>query len=280
MTSANNSSDTLFGTSLLDDEQAVQEKDLVFPILLLLAEASQNKHGPVTTYQMYTAFKNTFAMSPTDNEVVRSDRNLTRFKRTLQNVFSHDLLTRDKWIERNGEGWEITPRGRAHLLDLITPLHETAPTPGQMNVVEKGDRVIEGMVAIQILSRLADLQKDNQTPVTLTQLRREVKSMLPLTVADLHPLKNRSDTRIDQVIRNVISHNTLTKDGWCTRSEKGLVITDKGKAHLLDYVLQNEKMFDFRFLVREEQEFRAQLFQRRAEVATEAASRRKMKQKA
>lgn len=268
--------DSLFGESLFDPTRAVEEKDLVFPILLVLAKASSENHGPMSTFQLHAVFKDLFELSDDDQQIVR--RSVTRFRRTLDNVFSHDLLTRDKLAKREGEGWSITPRGRAYLLDYM--LEPKDPLPhGEMRVMTQGERVVESVVAFQMLVRLAELQKNDTTPVSTAQLRRDIKSSLPLTVSDLYPLKNRSDTKIDQIVRNVISHNTMTKSGWCQRSEKGLNITEKGKARVLDYMLEMFPAPDFGILLREENQFRAEVNARRAQAATDAAAARKTKQK-
>lgn len=269
--------DSLFGDSLFDSDRAVEEKDLVFPILLVLAKASSKNHGPMSTFQLHTVFKDLFELSDEDQEIVR--RNVTRFRRTLDNVFSHELLTRDKLAKREADGWSITPRGRAYLLDYMLEPKDPRPD-GAMLVLTQGERVVESVVAFQMLVRLAELQKNDTTPISTTQLRRDIKSSLPLTVSDLYPLKNRSDTKIDQIVRNVISHNTMTKSGWCQRSEKGgLIITEKGKARVLDYVLEMFPAPDFGILLREENQFRAEVNARRAEVAKDAAAARKAKQK-
>lgn len=269
--------DSLFGDSLFDSDRAVEEKDLVFPILLVLAKAASKNHGPMSTFQLHAVFKDLFELSDEDQEIVR--RNVTRFRRTLDNVFSHELLTRDKLAKREADGWSITPRGRAYLLDYMLEPKDPRPD-GAMLVLTQGERVVESVVAFQMLVRLAELQKNDTTPVSTTQLRRDIKSSLPLTVSDLYPLKNRSDTKIDQIVRNVISHNTMTKNGWCQRSEKGgLIITEKGKARVLDYVLEMFPAPDFGILLREENQFRAEVNARRAEVAKDAAAARKAKQK-
>jgi len=268
--------DSLFGDSLFDPTRAIEEKELVFPILLILAKAANENHGPMTTFQLHSVCKDLFVLSEDDQQIVR--RSVTRFRRTLDNVFSHDLLTRDKLAKREGDGWTITPRGRAYVLDYMLEPKDPLPN-GEMRVMTQGERVVESVVAFQMLVRLAELQKNNTNPVSTTQLRRDIKSSLPLTVSDLFPLKNRSDTKIDQIVRNVISHNTMTKSGWCTRAEKGLVITEKGKARVLDYMLESFPAPDFGILLKEENEFRAQVNARRAEAATEAAAARKLKQK-
>ena len=94
------------------------------------------------------------------------------------------------------------------------------------------------MVARQMLVRLAELQHgENPHPISMNALRKDIKAELPLSLLDIQILKDRSDTRVDQVIRNVISHNTLTKSGLVSRNERGLLITDKGRLIVLEMIL-------------------------------------------
>ena len=268
---------TIFSESALSENEIVQERDLVVPILLVLAQAERHKHGPVSTFQLHTVLKQIIALSAADQEIVKRE-NVTRFQRTVQNVISHDLLTSEKLVVRNDNGWTITPRGRAHLLDQL--FQETKELDGQARVdFDSKTRLVENIVSFHMLVRLAELQRGNSRPVSITQLRKGVKKSIPLSASDLRPLKNRQDCKIDQIVRNVISHNTLTKNGYVTRSEKGLVITIAGKAHVLDNLLEAFPAPDFGFLLVKEDEFRAKVNARRSEVATEAASARKMKQK-
>lgn len=274
----NKENNSLFGDSLLDSESVIQEKDLIFPTLLVLAKADMENQGPITTFQLHAIFKDLFVLSETDEEIVRNDRNVTRFRRTLDNIFSHDLLTRQKWAKREKTGWTITEQGRSFLLDCLLEPKDPLPN-GEMRVLSQGEKLIESVLAFQMLVRLAELQKTEKTPISTNQLRKDIKSSLPLTVSDLFPLKNRSDTKIDQIIRNVISHNTLTKNGWCTRDEKGLIITDKGKARVLNFLLEALPSPDFAILMKKDQEFREKINLRRSEAASEAASLRQKKQK-
>lgn len=59
-------------------------------------------------------------------------------------------------------------------------------------------------------------------------LVREVPKLLPLTPEDRAPLKNRSDTKITQVIRNLVSHRTLVKRGLATY-DKGVTSIVAGR---------------------------------------------------
>ena len=270
-------SETIFSQSTVSGQEPVQERDLVIPILLVLAQAERQNHGPVSTFQLHTVLKQIVELSDADQEIVKRE-NVTRFQRTVQNVISHDLLTSEKLVVRNENGWTITPRGRAHLLDAL--FEETREPDSQARVdFDSKTRIVESIVAFHMLVRLAELQRGNNKPVSITQLRKDVKNSIPLSASDLRPLKNRQDCKIDQIVRNVISHNTLTKNGHATRSEKGLVITIAGKAHVLDNLLEAFPSPDFGFLLVKENEFRAKVNARRSEVAAEAAAARKMKQK-
>lgn len=264
---------TIFAPSFLSPHEAVQERDLVVPILLVLAQAEREQCGPVTTFQLHTSLRQIVNLSDADKEVVRRD-SVTRFQRTLQNVISHDLLTAEKFVARKDNGWVITQRGQAHLLGYLFEDAKEMDSVARVDFAKK-TRVVESIVAFHMLVRLAELQRNNKRPVSTTQLRLDVKSSLPLSIADLDPLKSRTDKKIDQIARNVISHNTLTKNGLATRSEKGLVITLAGKAHVLDRMLESFPKPDFSFLIAKEKEFRAKVNARRAEAAAEAAQARR-----
>lgn len=275
-------SPTIFGESLLDPTRPAEEKDLVVPMLLVMAQADRSGQAPLSTFQIHEALKDSFEMSDKDEEVVRREK-VTRFRRTIDNVIAHDLLTRDGLAkkeprEQGGYNWSITPRGRAYLLDFMLEPKDPLPD-GEMRVLSTGERLLENVVAFYMLVRLAELQKDNKKAVPIPQLRKDIKSSLPLSVQDLAPLKNRTDTKIDQIVRNIISHNTLTKNGWATRTEKGLVITVKGKGHVLDHLLDVFPPIDFVAITKAEEDFRQQVNERRAQVAAEAAAKRKQKQK-
>lgn len=55
-----------------------------------------------------------------------------------------------------------------------------------------------------------------------------------LSDADLEPLKNRNDTKVDQVIRNLVSNKTLVKSGFASYNQENrtLAITDAGLTYV------------------------------------------------
>ena len=72
--------------------------------------------------------------------------------------------------------------------------------------------------------------------LTTTELRLEIKRRIQLDVSDHKPIRNRPDTRIDQIIRNVKCHRSSEKNpfaiGYLEEVPRGFRITDKGREFL------------------------------------------------
>ena len=66
-----------------------------------------------------------------------------------------------------------------------------------------------------------------------TELRQRVRDTIRLTPADLAPLRNRPDQRIDQTIGNLKSHKNVPGnpffEGWLRDVPRGYAITDLGR---------------------------------------------------
>ena len=60
-------------------------------------------------------------------------------------------------------------------------------------------------------------------------LRESLKSKLVFSPSDRMPLENRPDYRIDQIIRNLVSHRTLERYGYAQRRQGRWFITEKGE---------------------------------------------------
>ncbi|WP_143540691.1 hypothetical protein [Rhizobium sp. L43] len=86
--------------------------------------------------------------------------------------------------------------------------------------------------AIALIARYGDEENGLEIAVLAKKLREIIRP----TAADLMPLKGRSDDRLSQVIRNLVSHRALEKRGLATyRKGEALtrgsyVLTDLGKA--------------------------------------------------
>lgn len=72
----------------------------------------------------------------------------------------------------------------------------------------------------------------NDPNVSTTDLKKAIYARIEdsLSDEDLEPLKNRGDSKIDQVIRNLISNKTLEKSGFAeyNADNRTLKITDAG----------------------------------------------------
>ncbi|WP_204114180.1 winged helix-turn-helix domain-containing protein [Shimia biformata] len=72
--------------------------------------------------------------------------------------------------------------------------------------------------------------------LTTTEIRRAVKERVALSVEDLAPLQNRSDQKIDQVIRNLKCHRKTPGNPFCEGFiedvPRGFRITERGRAYL------------------------------------------------
>lgn len=80
---------------------------------------------------------------------------------------------------------------------------------------------------------LSVLRRAPKGILSTTEIRAEVKKLLPLTAYDLEPLRNRPDTRIDQVIRNVKCHKNVPGnpffEGYFEEVPRGFKLTAKGR---------------------------------------------------
>lgn len=245
----------MFKESVTNARESVRPQDLVIPALLALAQANQLSAGPLTSTQIKKTLAPAIVQSPADREKTSAD-DVDRFGRSIRNlVSSHSVLVRmgvAKSVRQERSTHthlEITPRGISTLCDAMLPLlAETMPSLESLSnedqilsVRPEAPRATERSLLNLSLLMLAQLQSANAgKPITTTLLRRAVKGLHVLSVSpeDIEVLPGRKDTRIDQVLRNLFgSNDTLAKSGLATRSEKGLAITSKGKAHLLYEVL-------------------------------------------
>ena len=85
-------------------------------------------------------------------------------------------------------------------------------------------------VVVPVLQVLAATEKGQ---LSTTDLRAEVKAVLPLKSGDLEPINNRPDYRIDQTIRNLKSHKNVPGNPFCEGLledvHRGFKITAKGR---------------------------------------------------
>lgn len=236
-------------------DTSLKTQDLILPSLMVLAQAERLGLGPITSAQLENALRPALPLSAADQESTASD-SLSRFGRKVRNlVSSHQTLINAglvKPVEVEGETRayvRISPKGQALLFDhMLGLMSDTAPAIDKLmeaepvlSAVEGAPRALERTLSEVTLLVLAQAQAANGgKPVNTTLLRRAVKALPTLQVApeDTEVLAGRKDTKIDQVLRNLIgSHKTLTRNRWARETDTGLSITQHGKVHLLSVFL-------------------------------------------
>lgn len=81
---------------------------------------------------------------------------------------------------------------------------------------------------------------NNTTSLTTSEIKSLLKYRLKPSGPNLDPLMNRTDVKIDQIIRNVVSHRESSPNNIITRKLVSYIngywsITEKGKKHLSLY---------------------------------------------
>ena len=104
------------------------------------------------------------------------------------------------------------------------------------------NRITEKNVIFPAMLLLAQAKfhlKDPNVPTSI--LKKSIFGNIEddLSDEDLAPLKNRNDTKVEQVIRNLVSNKTLEKSGLATydNEKRTLQITDAGLAYVANKVI-------------------------------------------
>lgn len=228
---------------------ASQARQMNFMALLTLAQAQRLGMGGATKAQFERAVC---------QEAVKSICDQASRQKTLRGLVSAERLVR-RGLARAlpdpggpvnqaspvDDRLVLTDEGRRQLLAYVFDLLP-APGMGRKPGAEAAERNTESRIALAALLVLARLQHDLNDTVPTQLLRETLLEELPLHNDDRQPLKNRSDTKIDQVIRNLISHNTLTTAGWAQRTdEQHLCLAPEGQHKLLDLLLPEFPAPDF-----------------------------------
>lgn len=225
-------------STLTNPVEATREKDLVLPALLVLAKASQSGYGPITTTELASLMESVSAMSEKDQK--KNSDGVTRFRRTVQNLLSHNTMTDNGWVRRlapspqgSAMRLSITSKGKSELAMRLMKMVGKLPENMSHPVLEVDKRTGEADILKQSAFVIASLQADSGSPVSMTDFRKTLKRIIPKSTQDVAPLKNRSDTKIDQVIRNLVSNKTLEKKKLVLKTETGLALSRKGYRDLL-----------------------------------------------
>lgn len=231
--------------SMLDSNARVKESDLHVPALLVLAKAKQaGLESGINCTQLADALESIAVLSPADQMTIPGDR-LTHFRRQVYNLMFHEKLEKEGWVaSQPAPGtpdpmqklFSITPKGAAKLAERAIG---TLGVPKiSQEAADSDRRTLEKDIKLPSLYLLAGLEQTMERPVPMTTLRTTLRSVLPKSRVDMETLKNRNDSRLDQIIRNLISHNTLKNEGWAKRTAEGMSVTQAGYEALLGHVIR------------------------------------------
>lgn len=214
--------------------KALQE-NLVVPTLFVLAQAARNKET-VSFAQLSDAVIK--SMAPETNEDAQ------KMKRALFDMLGKRELVKSglaSYAKARAEGappiLNITQRGMAVLGRRFVDMIELPNLQKELTVNPEAPRNLEQSLLMPMLVTLVKMHEEYGLPVKMGQWREGTKRILNLSPEDMGSLVNRSDTKIDQVMRNIRSHNTLRRMGWVIETKDGYIPTEKGMARVAEEFL-------------------------------------------
>lgn len=238
----------LFEKSAVNQESKIGTKEIITPVLLVMAHAERSGIKSLSTSKIRALVRQSVILSESDEAPLKG-RNDTKFDQIVRNLVSHNTLVNRGYVryerprtdQRTAPRMRLTPGGRAYLgIQCLSQIDAPSFDAASLNVGDENTpRINEREILLPALLLLAKLNADRDgAPVPMTELRQALKASVVVAPADAAPLKGRKDTKVDQVIRNLVSHGTLEKEGWVERSDKGLQVTQAGLGRLLEEFLQ------------------------------------------
>jgi len=91
-----------------------------------------------------------------------------------------------------------------------------------------------------ILPTLYLLNIEADKTLSTTNLINKLRDLLKPDSEDLEIINGRNDDKFSQKVRNLKSHNTLTKSDWCTYVENKFTLTSIGE----NYLIQNQYLLN------------------------------------
>lgn len=214
--------------------KAIQE-NLIVPTMFVMAQAARKKES-ISFAQLAEAVVRT--QSPAD------DGEATMIKRALYDLMGrHELVKRGLVSHAKVRAEDAPPivnisqRGMALLGRRCVDLVDMPNLKQEISIDPNAPRNLEQGLLLPMLVTLVKMHEEYGLPVKMGEWREGTKRMLNLSPEDLGPLVNRSDTKIDQVMRNIKSHNTMQKTGWAEATQEGYIPTEKGMARVAELFL-------------------------------------------
>ena len=245
----------------MENTQRITEENIMLSFLSVLASANDfyGYQQKVPTEIIKEALKESLPLSEEDTRIVEGKRG-TKVDRVIRNLASHDKPVKRGYAIRNKDGWQITEKGKDILLDvLISEIGfspdfdelEQNPRSIDYNLISSAQKEEEDVTRLTennilddfifVLIRADHFYKakgEDDKFIPTSTIKNILKHHLPLTEEDIKPLKNRKDTKVDQVIRNLASHDTPVKRGYATRNKDGWQVSEKGKDFILSIFLK------------------------------------------
>lgn len=222
--------------------KAIQES-LIVPTMFVMAQAARKKEA-ISFAQLAEAVAR--SQSPAD------DAEAKLMKRALFDMLGrHELVKRGlaSHAKVRAEGAppivNISQRGMAMLGRRCVDLVDLPNLKQDVSVDPNAPRNLEQGLLLPMLVTLVKMHEEYGLPVKMGEWREGTKRMLNLSPEDMGPLVNRSDTKIDQVMRNIKSHNTMQKTGWVENTKDGYIPTEKGMARVAELFLSALPSPDF-----------------------------------
>lgn len=109
-------------------------------------------------------------------------------------------------------------------------------------------RIRERDLILPALKLIADYA-DPEAGLSVTEITQKLRGILRLSEADLAILTGRKDDRFSQVVRNLVSHRTLEKEGLAEYKKGGVFgrgsyrLTPKGRI-LIEYEQDQLDLFN------------------------------------
>ena len=238
----------LIHENLTNPEAEVAEEDLLAPALLALFKARENLTA-VNATVLGVQLERLNAMSAADRLVAEGDR-MNQFQRRVLNLVKKTLIA-EKYARvlnpdaRKADQKEltITPKGERYLarrmMESFSVLRD-APDRQEGRALEN-DLLRPALFLLVKMGFDATKGTSRELPlsVPMTDLRTKLRALAPKSPEDRATLAARTDSKIDQVIRNMISHNTLTSRGWVRRVNNGLQVSQAGIREVLRQLLDH-----------------------------------------
>lgn len=224
----------------------ITEKDLLIPILLVLAQAQHQGLSGLSTPQIRDAVVKAVTPSPTDLEVLGSGE--VRVERLTRNaISSHKALEKKGYAETQNGSTSITLDGQKKLVEFFVLAMQGEVSEEGVEVPSDFDDLpglTESELVAPALMELVKAHINGSGPVSTAKLISGISTNVPMGKEDKERVAS-GDVRGERLIRNLKSHKTLVKKGFALESTDGLTIADEGWKHLLGAYLEITPSPDF-----------------------------------